>query len=37
MKITTGCKSLDELLGGGMETKSITEMYGEYRWVAVGA
>ncbi|MEM0379747.1 MAG: DNA repair and recombination protein RadA [Desulfurococcaceae archaeon] len=29
-KITTGSKSLDELLGGGIETKTITEFYGEY-------
>jgi len=29
-KITTGSKSLDELLGGGVETKTITEFFGEY-------
>jgi len=29
-KITTGSKQLDELLGGGVETKTITEFYGEY-------
>jgi DNA repair protein RadA len=29
-KITTGSKSLDELLGGGMETQSILELYGEF-------
>jgi DNA repair protein RadA len=29
-KITTGSKALDELLGGGIETKTITEFYGEY-------
>ncbi|MCY0868770.1 MAG: DNA repair and recombination protein RadA [Desulfurococcus sp.] len=29
-KITTGSKSLDELLGGGIETKTITEFFGEY-------
>ncbi|MEM1627950.1 MAG: DNA repair and recombination protein RadA [Desulfurococcaceae archaeon] len=29
-KITTGSRSLDELLGGGIETKTITEFYGEY-------
>lgn len=29
-KITTGSKGLDELLGGGIETKTITEFYGEY-------
>lgn len=30
-KLTTGSKALDELLGGGVETKAITEFYGEYR------
>ncbi len=29
-KITTGSKALDELLGGGVETQSITEFYGEW-------
>lgn len=29
-RITTGSKSLDALLGGGIETKSITELFGEY-------
>ena len=29
-KITTGSKALDELLGGGVETMSMTEFYGEY-------
>ncbi|MGC9210452.1 MAG: DNA repair and recombination protein RadA [Acidilobus sp.] len=29
-KITTGSKALDDLLGGGVETKQITEFYGEY-------
>ncbi|GAB6147648.1 DNA repair and recombination protein RadA [Stetteria hydrogenophila] len=29
-KITTGSKNLDELLGGGVETNTITEFYGEY-------
>jgi DNA repair protein RadA len=29
-KITTSSKALDELLGGGIETKTITEFYGEY-------
>jgi RecA/RadA recombinase len=32
VRITTGSRQLDELLGGGVETKAITEMYGEYRW-----
>lgn len=30
-RLTTGSKSLDDLLGGGIETQSITEFYGEYR------
>ncbi|MGQ4892666.1 MAG: DNA repair and recombination protein RadA [Candidatus Njordarchaeia archaeon] len=29
--ITTGSRSLDELLGGGIETQGTTEFYGEYR------
>jgi len=29
-KVTTGSKALDELLGGGVETMAITEMYGKY-------
>jgi len=29
-RITTGSKNLDRLLGGGIETKSITEFYGEF-------
>ena len=29
--LTTGAKELDGLLGGGMETGSITELFGEYR------
>ncbi|MEM0000762.1 MAG: DNA repair and recombination protein RadA [Desulfurococcaceae archaeon] len=29
-KVTTGSRALDELLGGGIETKTITEFYGEY-------
>ena len=30
-RLTTGSRMLDELLGGGIETQSITEFYGEYR------
>ena len=30
-KISTGCKALDELFGGGVETQAITEMYGSFR------
>ncbi len=29
-KLTTGSTSLDELLGGGIESQSITEFYGEF-------
>src|SRR5512136_1546669 len=29
-KLTTSSKSLDDLLGGGMETQSIVEFYGEF-------
>ena len=29
-KITTGSKNLDSLLGGGVETKTITEFFGEF-------
>ena len=30
-KITTGSNALDEILGGGVETSSITELFGEFR------
>jgi DNA repair protein RadA len=30
LRLTTGSKRLDELLGGGLETQAITEFYGEY-------
>ena len=29
--ITTGSKALDQILGGGIETSSITELFGEFR------
>jgi len=29
-RLTTGSKAIDELLGGGLETQTITEFYGEY-------
>jgi DNA repair protein RadA len=29
-RITTGSRNLDELLGGGVETRTITEFFGEY-------
>ncbi|GLC39242.1 DNA repair protein RAD51 A [Pleodorina starrii] len=31
INVTTGCKELDSILEGGIETGSITEIYGEYR------
>lgn len=31
LKITTGSASLDDLFGGGIETGSMTEFYGEFR------
>ena len=31
LKISTGSSKLDELLRGGMESQSITEIYGEFR------
>jgi len=30
LRLTTGSKEVDELLGGGLETQTITEFYGEY-------
>ncbi|MGV9171101.1 MAG: DNA repair and recombination protein RadA [Promethearchaeia archaeon] len=30
-KLTTGSTNLDELLGGGIETQALTELFGEYR------
>lgn len=30
LRLGTGSKAIDELLGGGMETQTITEFYGEY-------
>ncbi len=30
IRISTGSKALDALLGGGVETNSVTEVYGEY-------
>jgi len=29
-KLTTGSKSVDELIGGGLETQSVTESFGEF-------
>lgn len=31
VRITTGSKDLDQLLGGGMESHSLTEIFGEFR------
>jgi len=30
LRLTTGSKTLDELTGGGLETQTVTEFYGEY-------
>ncbi len=30
LRLTTGSKALDELIGGGLESQTITELYGEY-------
>jgi DNA repair protein RAD51 len=31
LKLTTGSTELDKILGGGMETGSMTELFGEFR------
>ena len=31
VRMTTGCKEFDKMLGGGIETGSITELFGEFR------
>ena len=31
VRVTTGCRDLDAILGGGIETGSLTEIYGEFR------
>jgi singapore isolate B (sub-type 7) whole genome shotgun sequence assembly, scaffold_11 len=31
IKITTGSSELDALIGGGIETMSVTEIFGEFR------
>ena len=31
VKVSVGCKEVDALLGGGVESSSITELYGEFR------
>lgn len=33
VKISTGSEAVNELLGGGVETRAITEIFGEYRCV----
>jgi len=30
LRLTTGSKAIDEILGGGLESQTITEFYGEY-------
>lgn len=31
LRITTGCRAFDDLLGGGIESNAITEAFGEFR------
>ena len=31
VRVTTGCDELNDILGGGIESSSITELYGEFR------
>lgn len=31
VKISTGSEAVNELLGGGIESRSITEIFGEFR------
>jgi len=31
VRINFGAEQINELLGGGLESKAITEMFGEYR------
>lgn len=31
LRVSTGAAAVDAILGGGIETKAITEVYGEYR------
>ena len=35
LKVTTGSKELDKLLNGGIETGSITELFGEFRYISL--
>ncbi len=32
VRINFGAQHINDLLGGGLESKAITEMFGEYRW-----
>ena len=32
VKISVGAQAVNELLGGGIESRCITEFYGEFRW-----
>ena len=34
IQVTTGSKELDKLLNGGIETGSITELFGEFRYLS---
>ena len=35
IQVTTGSKELDKLLKGGIETGSITELFGEFRYIYI--
>jgi RecA/RadA recombinase len=35
IRISTGSQELDKLLEGGLETKSITELFGEFRYIII--
>ena len=32
VRINFGAQQINDLLGGGLESKAITEIFGEYRW-----
>lgn len=37
VRISFGAQQINDLLGGGLESKAITEMFGEYRWDSLPA
>ena len=36
LKISSGCAAVDAVLGGGFETRAITELYGADGWLGGG-